>query len=346
MPGRVHTTGIIVKEAGDELDVPARYTRPIYGVRLYARSMRSMDLFAPGYYFLTTETAGLLRWLAEEAERAGATMRYATSVRSESRENGDIVLPEAGIRARYLVGADGARSSVARILGLGRNTRFLTGLEAEYSALGGCYSLFLHCFVDHRIAPGYIGWVAPAPGFFQVGLATSRNRKPDLGAFRSHTGDLFAYDPAALAERRSGLIPCGGLVLPFAAEGVLLVGDAAGMVSPLTGGGIHPALRYGRRAGQVIADHLQHLGPAPDRVLAQEFSGFGIKHALRRLMDGAFPAQLVNLLVGTPVMAEIARRVFFHRRGAKQETMAEYEERLADHLRMAERPAGRREAPG
>ena len=45
-------------------------------------------------------------------------------------------------------------------------------------------------------------------------------------------------------------------------------------------------------------------------------------------------------------MAEIARLVFFHRRGAKQETMAEYEARLAEHLRMAERPAGRREAPG
>jgi flavin-dependent dehydrogenase len=343
---RVHTTGIIVKEAGDELDIPARYTRPIYGVRLYAPSLRSMDLFAPGYYFLTTETAGLLRWLADEAERAGAAMRYATAVRAAHREDGGIVLPEAGIRARYLVGADGARSSVARIFGLGRNTRFLTGLEAEYGRLEGCDSRYLHCFVDHRVAPGYIGWVAPAPGFFQVGLATSRNRKPDLSAFRSHTGALFEYDDAQITERRSGLIPCGGLVRPFATEGVLLVGDAAGMVSPLTGGGIHPALRYGRRAGQVIADHLQHLGPVPDEVLAAEFRGFGIKHALRWLMDGRLPAQFVNALVGTPVMAEVARRVFFHRRGAKQETLAEYEVRLARHLRMPEKPAGEHEVPG
>lgn len=343
---RIHTTGIVVKEAGDELDIPARFTRPIYGVRLYAPSLRSMDLHAPGYYFLTTETAGLMRWLAEEARRAGATMRYGARIRSAHREDGCIVLPDAGLKTRYLVGADGARSAVARIFGLGRNRRFLTGIEAEYSALPGCDSRYLHCFLDHRIAPGYIGWVAPAPGFFQVGLATSRGRRPDLGAFRARTGGLFGYDDTAISERRSGLIPCGGLVRPFAADNVLLVGDAAGMVSPLTGGGIHPALRYGRRAGQLVADHLQHLGPVPDVALAGEFRGFGVKHALRWVMDRGMPAPLVDALVGTPLMAGIARRVFFHRRGAAQETLAEYEARLARHQRLAENRAGGSEALG
>ncbi len=69
---RVATTGILVKEAADEIDIPHTLTRRVHGVRLYAPSRRSIDLFAPGYFFLTTDTANVLRWLATEAMRAGA----------------------------------------------------------------------------------------------------------------------------------------------------------------------------------------------------------------------------------------------------------------------------------
>ena len=60
-----------------------------------------------------------------------------------------------------------------------------------------------------------------------------------------------------VVERRSGLIPCGGPPVRIAAPGVLLIGDAAGWVSPMTGGGIRLAFRYARRAASLIADHLQ-----------------------------------------------------------------------------------------
>ena len=50
-----------------------------------------------------------------------------------------------------------------------------------------------------------------------------------------------------ILSRRGGPIPCSGIVRPLATEQVMLIGDAAGMVSPLTAGGIHNALRFGRR---------------------------------------------------------------------------------------------------
>jgi digeranylgeranylglycerophospholipid reductase len=65
-PGaRIHTTGILVKEAAEEIDTPAKFSRVIHGVRLYSPSLKSVDLRAPGYYFLTTDTAGLVRWLSD-----------------------------------------------------------------------------------------------------------------------------------------------------------------------------------------------------------------------------------------------------------------------------------------
>jgi flavin-dependent dehydrogenase len=98
---------------------------------------------------------------------------------------------------------------------------------------------------------------------------------------------------------------------------VLLVGDAAGLVSPLTGGGIKLAFELGRRAAQVISDYLQDRGPEPARVLAAEYPTYAKKRILRRLMNIAPPNWTWDLILNTPMMGWAAQQVYFHRRGAK-----------------------------
>ena len=89
-PGeKLHTTGIIVKDAIDQValldDLPSTLVRRINGVRLYAPNLRYVDLAAPGYYFLATDTPEVMRWLASRAEDAGARIVYRTSLREASR---------------------------------------------------------------------------------------------------------------------------------------------------------------------------------------------------------------------------------------------------------------------
>jgi flavin-dependent dehydrogenase len=294
--------------------------RKVRGVCLYAPGGRAIELHAPGYHFQSTDTAALLRWMAQQAEHAGVTLLYGKRFDTAEAQGAEYLLPSFSLRARYLIGADGARSRVAELFGLGRNRRFLAGLEIECEPIAEMDSRFLHCFADSRIAPGYIGWAVPGPGFAQIGVAATRGRKPELGLLVDRLCRMWGITDLRIIERRSGLIPTGGPVSPIGRDRVLLIGDAAGLVSPLTGGGIHTALQFGRRAAQLVGDYLYDRGPHPMEVFAREIPRYAAKRALRRILDLAPPNPLIDMLLATAPMRGLAQRIYFHRRRGDQES--------------------------
>jgi digeranylgeranylglycerophospholipid reductase len=311
---RVRTTGILVKEVTDAFDFPSHCMNKIRGVRLYAPNGRSLDLHAPGYFFQATDTPGLLRWLADDAQRAGATLLWGRRFDGGYEDRAGVTIPQLGIRAKYLIGADGARSRVAEVFDLGRNKRFLAGAELECEAVASLDPRFLHCFADSTLAPGYIGWALAGCGATQIGAAACFGRKPKLDELAARANAIFGFGALDVIGRRSGLIPTGGPVLPLGRGRVLLIGDAAGLVSPLTGGGIHTALHFGRRAAQLVSGWLFDRGPHPLEAFAAEVPNFLMKRALRRLLDLAPPNWMTNLLLLTPPVRALAQRIYFHRR--------------------------------
>jgi flavin-dependent dehydrogenase len=308
------TTGLLVEEAAAALDFPRRLARKVSGVRLYGPSLRSIDLERPSYRFHATDTPGLLRWLAREAVLAGAEVRCGGPYEGARRTGPLLSLEGRGLETRFLVGADGARSKVARDFGLGRNRSFLSGVELELEGVEGVEADRLHVFLDPALARGYIAWAVPGVGgITQVGLCARPPDRPRPDLLLERLSRLFDFRSARVLERRAGLIPVGGPVRPWTASGVLLLGDAAGQVSPLTGGGIHAALRTGRRAGQAIADHLLEGGPEPSAALGPHLSSYRFKTLLRRAFDLGAPPWVIDLAL--PVLGPLARLVFFHERG-------------------------------
>jgi len=126
-------------------------------------------------------------------------------------------------------------------------------------------------------------------------------------------------------------------VNPVSAERVLLVGDAAGMVSPLTAGGIHTALKHGMAAGKTIADFLDGKGDDPSGAFVRSYPQFRAKRLLRYLFDHFQSDTLFNLLLGTKPMRAAAGIVYFHRKGVfnppDRDDSVRTDERLASRSR-------------
>ena len=125
---------------------------------------RARRLFLPGDGYGGTARDGC----RTKRQITGVEIRVGEAFSGARRERGHWVLDESGTTCRFLVGADGARSPVAKLMGLDRNTRYLKGVEYAYEPLEEA-ELSLHCFVDPEFAPGYIGWVLPGVGVTQVG---------------------------------------------------------------------------------------------------------------------------------------------------------------------------------
>lgn len=311
----VRTTGILVKEAAEEIDIPSHLTRLIRGVRLYAPDGHHVDHTAPGYYFLATDTPNLLRWMADEAKRAGADLLLDTPFRQAADTGSFVEFAELGISAKLLIGADGATSAVARCFGLERNERFLGGIEYEYEPDDALDDRFLHCFLDSEIAPGYIAWAVPGVGVMQVGAAARHGRRPDVERLVAMLQTRHGIAKGKVVARRSGIIPAGATLARTHAGRVMLIGDAAGHVSPLTGGGIAQTLRLGRRTAQLASDWLQAGAVHPAVALAREAPKFRTKLLMRRLLDVSPPNWVWNAALRTMPFRSVTQSIYFHRRG-------------------------------
>ncbi|MYA11253.1 MAG: NAD(P)/FAD-dependent oxidoreductase [Gemmatimonadetes bacterium] len=313
-PGeRIHTTGILVKEAWEEWAAPARLVRRINRVRIYTPSHQSVDLAQDDYFFMATDTAGLMRHLVAETGRAGAEIRFGERYQGASANSRTLRLEGSGVRCRFLVGADGAQSAVAASLGLDLNRRLLKGTEWEFEPSDRDGDS-LHCFLDPRRAPGYIGWVVPGVRATQVGLAAHRDARADIRGFVASIEAIFGLSGRRVLGRRGGLIPVGGLLRNFYLERVLLVGDAAGMVSPLTAGGIHKAYRFGKLAADAIADYLEANGPHPGAIVRRAYPKLALKHLARWSYDRLPVAKALETGILTRnLVRRVAGKVFFDR---------------------------------
>jgi geranylgeranyl reductase family protein len=172
------------------------------------------------------------------------------------------------IRARLLVGADGALSRVATQLRGGGPQRVVSGLGADAEYDRNPRSDHVEVFLDPSAAPGWFGWTIPlGPGHARLGTGSANGIKPIESFARLQRGFPETFGAAQVHAHSGGTIALWEPT-PMTADRVMLVGDAARQVKPTSGGGIHAALHAAGLAASVAGSAL-HRGDVSKRALAE-----------------------------------------------------------------------------
>jgi len=327
----VHTTGIFVRRTLEDFDLPADCLGPaIRHVSLYSPRRRRMDIASPQDEFRVGKMGKLYQRYLDHCLRAGVTwmpgIRYAGHIQFKKNQlQVKLTTNNAGrsisVATRYLVGADGANSRVARDLELERNREWIVGVEDVFTGVQLAGPPRLHCFLDPLLAPGYLAWIAHDGEETHVGVggyAAMFDPIAALEKFKDSVRDVISFAGATVIERRGGRIPVGGVLRNISNPYGLLIGDAAGAVSPLTAGGLDPCMRLSSFAAEVIADYLQ----TGDEEVLRAYSGnlfrarFASRLWMRRLVANVRQPLLLEsacALLRLPVFNKFAWHVFFGR---------------------------------
>lgn len=222
---------------------------------------------------------------------------------------------------RFLIGADGVLSSVAADLGLERNREWIVGIEKVYDLPRRAGPRTFHCFLDPKLAPGYLAWVCDDGGEAHVGLAGLPGRFDPAAALRAFmpvARSVVDLSDATLRERRGGRIPIGGVLGKIVCPRGMLIGDAAGAASPLTAGGLDPCLRLSSLGAQVAADFLSTgRESALSRYDGRRFRArFVSRLWMRRVFEALTSPWLLEaacFALRLPGLGKFARHIFFGR---------------------------------
>lgn len=325
----IRTTGIFVRKSFEDFDLPTDSLGPVVRrVVLHSPRGRTQALESNDPEFRIGRMERIYTDLLRDASDEGAEWRASTSFFGLDRaEDGRTIVWLRGRRGlesvstRFIVGADGARSRVAAALGLSRNQELILGVEEVLHGVGGTRTPALHCFLDPRLAPGYIGWLADDGQEIHLGVggyADCFDPNAALSELRSRTGDICDLASGRIVERRGGLIPVGGILPRISCERGLLIGDAAGAVSPLTAGGLDGAMRLSRYAAEVLELAVKQDSPAPLSLYPPP--GIGTRFISRRWMRRTIAAvrsplmmELGCALLRTRPLTRFAQHVFFGR---------------------------------
>jgi geranylgeranyl reductase family len=298
--------GVTLRAASvQDVDLAPVVEQTIYGARFSLRLGPSFDRRFERPLTYMTQRCRLDSHLAERAAESGADLHDGEALR-------EIDLDSAGAQqaaplqvrtdrdaytTRVLIGADGANGVTGRSLGLRPaceeavalegNVRFADGVPEEWRDvvaldLGG-------------LAGGY-GWVFPKLDHLNVGVGAWKYAGFTLRSKLAQLAERYGFEAPTLENLRGHHLPVRVPGTPLARGPVALAGDAAGLIDPLSGEGIHMAFASGKLAAEqalrVLAGEAADMAAYEALVETQLQPELTISRRLQELFNFAPPPYL------------------------------------------------------
>jgi geranylgeranyl reductase len=245
--------------------------------RMIAPSDHKVDIPIDNGFVGMVDRAEFDEWLRERAASAGAVRRIGTFDKLSRDADGVSVVhyqarersqrgegTPAQVRARTIIGADGAKSQVARQAGVdgAKDTQYVFAyheiVKAPAIKPAGYDGTRCDVYYQGQLSPDFYGWVFPHGDTLSIGTGSA-----DKGFSLRHAVGLLR-DSAGLGHaevlRREGApLPMKPLKRWDNGRDVVLAGDAAGVVAPASGEGIYYAM-YGGELAAYAVEKLLHTG--------------------------------------------------------------------------------------
>ena len=242
-------------------------TQQIKTVRVFAPNGKTLDMTSNNWTGFTLDRQVFDRTLTENAVKAGANLMTETKATDVIKDGKRIVGVKAvkdgeeiEFIAKVVIGADGHWSIIRRRAGLQRYFSdyvtcaqyVMSGLDLEDPSINEFY-------VGENYAPGGYAWVFPkSKSMANVGLGVRlKQTKAPIEYLKDFCNNDPRFRNAKITKINGGICPVSGVLDKITMDGLILIGDAAGMLVPMTGAGIHSGIVSGNMAGKVVAEAVK-----------------------------------------------------------------------------------------
>ncbi|EHP84758.1 NAD(P)/FAD-dependent oxidoreductase [Methanotorris formicicus] len=229
------------------------------------------------------------KFLAIRAAKEGARLAVKSRVVGLEREGDgwNVIVKhldeEYAVKTKVVIAADGVESNVAEYAGLKAKKKPLdicSCAEYEMTNVELLDKSMMEFYFGNNIAKGGYVWIFPKGDTANVGLGVRDSKKKAIDYLNEFLENGLAKDRlknATPIEFKVGGAPVGGPIEKTYDDGILVVGDAAGQISPLTGGGIYLAMDCGLIAGEVAGRAIKNNNWSED-VLSEYEKKWKEKH--------------------------------------------------------------------
>ncbi|RLE61563.1 MAG: hypothetical protein DRJ35_00145 [Thermoprotei archaeon] len=254
-------------------DVSRFASRIIKGATIIAPNGKQIIIKQEGEMGYIIDKRNFLRVMAEYAANAGTDIFMREQAKDFERTSSNTIRIKARtieLEAPLLIGADGYLSTVSRKFNLEKpgERKVIPAIQYVMTNVDVEDPELTYFYIGNNIAPlGYV-WIFPKDGTLaNVGIGVQgASPRYYLDKFIKEHKEIFSK--SKIIEFRGAAVTIGGQLEKIVTDNVMLIGEAAGQVIPLTGGGIHTSIAGGKIAAEIAAEALEK-GDLSEKFLAK-----------------------------------------------------------------------------